>query len=105
MRASVKRPASVMMNATSFERTAAIGAGETVSDDSDPLRVHLRPCLEEGDARDQVTCQLLHRRQLLLSRRLAGTSVVEPQHDDPVSAHLDANDLDMLTRTARIPAP
>jgi len=61
-------------------------ASEAVSNDSDPLRVHLRSCLEEGDARDQVTSELLHRRQLLLARRPAGTSVVDPQHDDPVSA-------------------
>jgi hypothetical protein len=57
-----------------------------VSNDSDPLRVYLRSCLEEGHTRDQVTSQLLHRRQLLLARRPAGTSVVDPQHDDPVSA-------------------
>ena len=45
-----------------------------MSNDSDPLRVHLRSCLEEGHARDQVTSQLLNRRQLLLTRRLAGAA-------------------------------
>jgi hypothetical protein len=57
-----------------------------VSDDSDPPRIHLRSCLEERHARDQVTSQLLYRRQLLLARRPAGTSVVDAQDDDPVSA-------------------
>jgi hypothetical protein len=61
-------------------------ASEAVSNDSDPLRVYLRSCLEEGHTRDQVTSELLYRRQLLLARRPAGTSVVDPHHHDPVSA-------------------
>ena len=35
---------------------------EAVSNDSDPLRVHLGAFLEEGNACDQVIGQLLHRR-------------------------------------------
>jgi hypothetical protein len=78
-----------MTNATSLERTASHRRRETseaVSNDPNPFRVYFRSCLEKGHTRDEVTSEWLYRRQLLLARRLAGTSVVDPQHDDPVSA-------------------